>query len=845
MRKKAFSQLIAPFKRVTDAPMELDFKFDSLDELKVWAAENAAIIHAGLLKVVEDEETKDYDFYSFKEIPNTSGSVVPVKNFEVVRLFSVNSIDGITSDIDRILNQIKAIWGVENPDNIDERFNSIAKLAEAVNFINERIKVLKSLHQVDKAIIGYTGDDLIEYLTTLKYNSITVLNNALDDFWNTTSEKGQPINTWMDLQNFLAGYTNDQRLKDVILEITGGKLDFVDSDTVGVEVTPLKDRIQVKHSVKLGSGVTDNDLNNKDNNFIIVKNGGLFYNMQIADTGKALRFKCNGNIVHIFEYADIIEQKIGDQTEGLVDIKDIYYDQANEQIVIIFDTRKGDKIVRIPMSIIIREWEVQNIPGEPVKLDLEAAAGDGKDKLKAILKVSTEPKNLVEKLVSGLYVSGDSKSHSYKESTVHDTLEGLQNKDIELTEKIKEESSLTDEKLGSLKDEINHKFDDKDIEFNQKLKDEAEARWDADKAIERKLEETQATLNARIDQEVADINVSIKESENKANEALESHARENETEFRRVDSRIDDTNRSVEDLSEVVADNKADIERKLSDSHISLNNKIDAEKAGLEQKIIDSNEALNGRIDNVEADFTRRLSDSHISLNNRITEEVATINARIDSSETERDLKFDEVIKSVTDLTGIVDSNKADIEQKLKDSEDTINERITVVVEDTDRKLEELNQSISENLSNEVDALGARIDVLTDTVSANKADIEQKLSDSHVSTNNRITDEVNTLNQAIGSAVKNAEDMLAAHAAENDAKFEAIEKEIADNKADAEAKIADARKYTEDLVNNALATITNAMNEMKAEIFAKIEEAIAAHENVDHTWVNASDNAQE
>lgn len=921
MRKKAFSQLIAPFKRVTDAPMELDFKFASLDELKVWATENAAIIHAGLLKVVENEDTKDYDFYSFKEIPNTSGSVVPVKNFEIVRLFSVNSIDGITSDIDRILNQIKAIWGVENPDNIDERFNSIAKLAEAVNFINERIKVLKSLHQVDKAIIGYTGEDLIEYLTTLKYNSITVLNNALDDFWNTTSEKGQPINTWMDLQNFLTGYTNDQQLKDVILEITGGKLDFIDSDTVGVEVVPLKDRIQVKHNVKLGSGVTDNDLNNKDNNFIIVKNGGLFYNMQIADTGKALRFKCNGNIVHIFEYADIIDQKIGDQTEGLVDIKDIYYDQANEQIVVIFDTRKGDKIVRIPMSIIIREWEVSNIPGEPVKLDLEAAAGDGKDKLKAILKVSTEPKNLVEKLVSGLYVSGDSKSHSYKESTVHDTLEGLQNKDIELTEKIKEESSLAEKNLGLLRDEINHKFDDKDIEFNQKLKDEAEARWDADKAIERKLEDSHASLNARIDQEVANINASIKESENKANEALENHARENAAEFQRVDSRIDDTNKSVEDLGEVVADNKADIERKLSDSHTALNNKIDADKTELEQKIADSHTALNDRINNVEADFTRRLSDSHVSLNNRITEEVATINTRIDSSETERNLKFDEVNKSIADLSGVVDGNKANIEQKLKDSEDVINERITGVVEDTDRKLEELNQSVSENLSNEVSALGARIDGLTDTVSenkadierrlsdshislneritsesaaltakieeakqesadalaehnaanetrfeeiaasisdtnksvsdlsdtvsANKADIEQKLSDSHVSTNNRITDEVNMLNQSIGAAVKDAEDMLAAHAAENAAKFEAIEKEIADNKADAEAKIADARKYTEDLVNNALATITNAMNDMKAEIFAKINEAIAAHENADHTWVNASDNAQE
>lgn len=622
MRKKVYSQLIAPFKRVTNAPLELDFKFKSVEELKVWATANAAILHAGLLKIVENDETKEYDFYSFKEIASTSGSVVPIKSFEIVKLFSINDIDNITGDIKDILDQIHAIWGVDDPANIDEKLNSIAKIAERIKYINERIKELKGLHQTDKAIIGYTGDDLIEYLTTLKYNSITVINNVLDDFLNKNSEKGQPITTWKDLQDFLTGYTNDQTLKDIILEITGGKLDFVDSDTISVEVLPLKDRIQVKHSVKLGSGVTDDDLNNRDNNFIIVKNGGLFYNLSIADTGKALRFKCNGNIVHIFEYSDIIDKKIEEQTEGLVDIKDVYYDQANEQIVIIFDTRSGDKIVRIPMSIVIREWEPVNIPGEPVKLELTPAAGEGKDKLKAILQVSTEPGNIVEKKTSGIYVSGDASSHSYGDTTVAEALDKLKEKDTELTGKIEEESKIVDTKLESLKDEINHKFDDKDIEFNQKLKDvndtlsqritdevrdinntiESEVRRldavdknlsekiDSNKTdIENKLTEARRDIDERITSEVGTLNDTIYENKKLAADALAAHEQSNTEKFNEIDSAIEVLGKTDEDnknaLTELVTETEKRLQKSIDESYDTLNKLIDENKKATDESI--------------------------------------------------------------------------------------------------------------------------------------------------------------------------------------------------------------------------------------------------------------------
>ena len=308
---KQFSQIIVPFKRVTGEPIELDYKFSTEDELKQWASENAAILHAGLLKIVENTDSKNLSFYTFREIPNSSSSVIDVKNFELVKLFDIGELDGAQEDIQDLKDQIIAIWGVEDPANINENYNSIKKLAETVDAINGKIGKLRTLHQTDKALAGYAGDDIIEYLQTLKYGSITALSKALNSFLNTSSAVGSDIITWEDLRNFLTGYKNDTTLKDIINQVTGGVFTFVDTDTVSTDVRELKTGTEVRLNVKLGTGVDDSDLNIRNDNQIIVKNGGIFHNLQIHDTGDALRFKVNGSIIHIFEYAKLISSAIG------------------------------------------------------------------------------------------------------------------------------------------------------------------------------------------------------------------------------------------------------------------------------------------------------------------------------------------------------------------------------------------------------------------------------------------------------------------------------------------------------------------------------------------------------
>lgn len=528
--KKQYSQLIAPFKRVTNKPIELDYIFGSYDELLQWTEDNMPILHEGLLKVVTDES--GVTFYSFKKKDDNRNL------FEPFKLINPSDIPAVESDIKKLVKQIKAIWGVSDPSNIDEKYNSIAKLAERIKYINDQISILKTLSLTDKALAGYSGDDIIQYLATLKYGSVTALNNALDSFLTSASQNGQPISTWKDLQTFLTGYTAGQQLQDIILEITGGKLNFVDSDTVSVEVLEMKDSIRVKHSVKIGTGVTDTDLNNKDNNFIIVKNGGIFYNLTITDDGSALYFKCNGNIVKIFKYAEKIEAVVDEKTEGVISVKDVYYDQSSEQIVIVFSTKNGDKFLRIPMSVVIREWDVNNSTAEPVKLNLQRAVGDGKDTLSATLEISTDTGNLVQKRSNGLYVSNNAKNLAYNETTVHNQFDLISAKQAE-----------TDSRLSDIENTINEKFEELKSMINEQVE----------------------TINARITSEVEAINKTISNNVSEINEKINS-------EVARLDSKIDENATLTSD--------------ELEKAKEELNNTITTKFEELDEKITSTDEAL-------------------------------------------------------------------------------------------------------------------------------------------------------------------------------------------------------------------------------------------------------------
>ena len=615
---KQYSQIIVPFKRVSDAPMELDYKFGTVEDLKTWASENLPILHAGLLKIVENPSSKKIDFYTFQEIPNESSSAIEAKNFEIVKLLSTDDINSVETEIGEIIDQITAIWGVQDPSNIDENYNSIKKIAERINYINEQIAKIKVLHQTDKAIAGYAGDDVMEYLTTLKYGSLTALSKELDSFLHSSSEEGGDIKTWEDLRNFLTGYKNNKSLKEVIDEITGGALKFEDTDTVGFERLELKDGVQIKANVKLGTGVDDTDLNIRNDNMLIVKNGGLFYNMQVRDTGKALRFIVNGSIIHIFEYEDVYKNAFG--------VADVKYDSSTNSIVIVFNN--GDKL-SIPFSLVFHGVDVENTAGSGVILKIEKSGDKGNDIIKARAEISNEANNGLMLKDDGLYASNDSNSITYGDMSVAHAIDALKASDEEILKKIEESSADAVKDLQQAVKDLQQA--DKDIqtgidnaykdlsgkitETNQTLASDVVSLTGIINSTKEELSELIATNKAELDAKDIEIATNLQT----AYEQLQAKDAEIETKLTEEAGNIrNEFNTSLNDTNTAFA--AADTE---------LSKKIDDTKAALESLINDINKAYQAADESIREELAKQVEQLKVEINEGISQLRTDIDASL------------------------------------------------------------------------------------------------------------------------------------------------------------------------------------------------------------------------
>lgn len=177
-------------------------------------------------------------------------------------------------------------------------------------------------------------------------------------------------------------------------------------------------------------------------------------------------------------------------------------------------------------------------------------------------------------------------------------------------------------------------------------------------------------------------------------------------------------------------------EKELSKNVETINSRIDTEVTNLNTRIDTEVETLNTTIDNTKAE-----------INERIDTEVETLNSTIDTTKTELNGK----IKA---LTGTVEANKTDIEQKLDEAKTelkhnidindgeingrvtnevkTLNNRIDTEVETLNNTISSKETTINEKIDTEVETLNERVDTevanLNKTISDNKTDIEQKLN---------------------------------------------------------------------------------------------------------------------
>lgn len=234
---KEFSQTMGSFIRTSNYPLEANYIFPTEAALKEFYEDeiNATTIHKGLLRIVENDGTGKQGLYWVTKKQTNN-------DLEFTKLISGTDIESIFKQLDdleiKLSEEIKnrkdsetAIWGTNDPTNVPEELNSLLDLATVVIDIKEEItrihkelvdsddSIYKSLKTEVKTLAGTQEYDVVEYLKTLPYKSLTEVSNALNKFLNEVDETSNQINTLPELKFFLEGYNDTQKLRHVLLDL--------------------------------------------------------------------------------------------------------------------------------------------------------------------------------------------------------------------------------------------------------------------------------------------------------------------------------------------------------------------------------------------------------------------------------------------------------------------------------------------------------------------------------------------------------------------------------------------------------------------------------------------------
>lgn len=137
-------------------------------------------------------------------------------------------------------------------------------------------------------------------------------------------------------------------------------------------------------------------------------------------------------------------------------IKDAYYDADRECIIITFYTKQEkEKTVEINVANLIREWEPDNThPSKVVELTREETFGGGVDKLSADVRISSQPKNILQKDGNTLLVKGDSEQIWHKDRKLNSVIDELVNSEKKIEIKPGIGISISNDNFISLSQDI-------------------------------------------------------------------------------------------------------------------------------------------------------------------------------------------------------------------------------------------------------------------------------------------------------------------------------------------------------------------------------------------------------
>lgn len=220
-----YSETIGSFTRTGNYPLEANYIFESEEALKQFYTDpiQATTLHEGLLKIV-----KSSDKQSLYWVVDNEGSL---EFTELISNLDLGDIEGDLSSLQSKLEQEitdrknadTAIMGGDLED-FPEGLNNLLNIANSLkdliahvdDIYEEETNANKTLKEELQATVGTEEEDIKAYLQTLDYRSLTSLSEALNNFLNKTDGANMSINTWPELQSFLAGYTDTEVLKTVL-----------------------------------------------------------------------------------------------------------------------------------------------------------------------------------------------------------------------------------------------------------------------------------------------------------------------------------------------------------------------------------------------------------------------------------------------------------------------------------------------------------------------------------------------------------------------------------------------------------------------------------------------------
>lgn len=542
-----YSELIGSFVRTSDYPLEANYIFQNEEALQEFYSKtaNKATLHPGLLKIVMQDENNEQALYwttgedlVFKKLITLGDRNQTISNIETLQ-------NALQQEIQDRTNGDNAIWGTTKPENISEDLNSIIDLANAITELRSNLESLDNTMVTDlQRVVGTSDEDIVSYLDTLPYSSITQISDTLNKFFNSVDSSSSKINTLVELNNFLEGYEDTQKLrtilndfKDSIIGIPAPSEEFrtfraiedfvrkenlsilhdlrnchveIDQVQTGVGLSSdgsfspdqetyfLQSATSVMNALKTLDGKIKEILSRKDLQFsetpttlptvrdsvvtMAVKLSPDLKNQIIAKGTEGLYLNIKS------EYLDgVLTLKVNDEIISVHDlglnslVEDAYYDPTTEMIVINF---KNAGTVKISASALIREWDIVN--NSPITLTREQVV-DGTDKLSADVKLSNKSTNILRVDQGSLLVEGVTSNITHDGVTLSIVLNQL---NTQLTEEI----SKTTTELNSIKTQLTNL----DTELSEAKSTLEESISTTSSALDTKITTTQTNLTSEI-----------------------------------------------------------------------------------------------------------------------------------------------------------------------------------------------------------------------------------------------------------------------------------------------------------------------------------------------------------